>query len=98
MIDIHDELVAETATVGDEVGIMITTAAPPGADNDGLERVACAGDEEHVAGGAGDEAEGKIVAARRCEAATALFDGESEVGNEDEVALAVAEAARATQE
>lgn len=49
MIDIHDELVAETATVGDEVGIMITTAAPPGADNDGLEEVACPGDEEHAA-------------------------------------------------
>ena len=47
MIDIHDELVDERATVGDEVGIMITPASPLGADNDGLEEVACAGDEEH---------------------------------------------------
>lgn len=180
IIDIHDKLVAETAAVGDEVGIMITTSASLWANSDGLdvaagdeheaaseavertvsataddneleevvgtgdeeheaaveaeergvsataffadddnglEEVAGTGDDEHeaaaeaeergvsataifahVAVGAGDEAEGKIVAAERSEGSTALFEAESEVGDEDEVAVAVVEAARATQE
>ena len=146
MSDIHDELVAETATVGDEVGIAIATSASLWANNDGLEvaagddheaaseapertvastaddneleELAGAGDDEHeavveseergvlsataifadVAAGGSDEDEGEIVAAERSEATTPLLGGESDVGDEDEVAVAVVEVARATQE
>lgn len=120
MIDIHDEPLAEMATVGNEEGIVITTAASLWANNDGLEEVAGPGDDEHgaaaeaeergisttaifaaddnVAAGTDDEDEGRAVVGERSEATTALFDGESGVGNEDEVAVAVVEAASAAQE